>query len=557
MRLLLLAVATLAAGCATPHASQFTRPDELDAMAREPVPAPPRAMPLRDVASWTMQGELPLSVAHVPLTEAVGPLAPLIAQGAARGLVPTADLMCVAQQMARFELENDGSPGTLLQRFIETRCGTPSARVVVSSLFGEATEQHPDDELVAHWGKDVEKKLNEVPKGAYMGLAMVRGQGKARITLAWSFDEVQLEPVSIFPDGDVVRIRGVVGHDIEELYGSVNQGDFEAADCVKNTAVSLPRFELACPVRLSDASAWVGVWVRDRGRFLGHTVFETLAWPGRTPSATYTPPTRALLRDGSAAAFLETLNGLRTQLRRAPLTLAQAQSKQMNGLAPQYIAASRAQDAGRADRIALGLIAGWLVEAPVTQGLFTSSRVPAESAKELLAVMLEQPGGRRQLLGKDARLLAFGSTESSGVLDALVCTYSVVEEAQLSMDRVRDVLAALNAERTKHGLPAAQWVQLPSPVAPTAAEELRTGKTKPKEALERVMEETSALVRKPVHGYVLRTPSLDELTWPEELVKGGSPQVLLMLAWWKDPDLPWTSYCVMVVSFEGAAATQA
>jgi hypothetical protein len=556
MRLVLLAITALAAGCATPQ-SRFTRPDELDALAREPLPEPPHAMPLRDVETWTLDGELPVSVVHVPLAQAEGPLGALLAKASFdHGVVPSADLMCIAAQTARFELANEGTPGTLLQRFIETRCGSPSARVVLSSLFGDAAESHPDAELVEHWGADIEKHLSSVPKGAYVGLAMVRANGKARITLAWAFDEVQLDPISIFPDGDAVRIRGVVGHDVDDLFGSVNQGDFGSADCVKNTAVALPQFELACPVLPGDASAWVGVWVRDHGRFLGHTVFEALVWPKRAPSATYTRPTHALLRDASAAAFLEALNGLRAQQGRGPLSLAARQSEQVATLVPPYLAASRAQDAAKADRIALGLIAGWRVEQPVTQGLFTSSRVPAGSAKELLALMLEQPGGRRQLLSKDARVLAFGTAETAGVLDALVCTYSVVEEAELSTDRVRAVLEKLNAARTKRGLPAAQWVQLPAPVAPTATEDLRKGKAAPKEALERMMQETSQLVHKPVHGFVLRTPSLDELTWPEDLLT-GNPQVMLMLASWKDPELPWTSYCVMVVSFEGSTATQA
>jgi hypothetical protein len=551
-----LALAVFAAACATPT-SRFTKSEELDAMAREVLPPPPKVLPVRDVKTWELLGTLPTRVEHAQLTTLPGPFAQLLADAAAPGrFAVSADMMCIAEQIGRFELENEGTPGTLLEKFIQARCGTPSARVIVSSVFGDAPEAHPDAELAEHWGPDINKSLAAVPPGAFAGLSLVRGHGKARITLAWARDEVQLEPVSIFPEGDVVRVRGQVLHEVDEVSGSVNQGEFDAADCVRNTDVPLPHFELACQVHAGDASAWLGVWVRDRGRFLSHPVFETLVWPTHAPTATFTRPTHAVLRDGSAAAFLEALNALRVQLGRAPLKLAPAQSEQLTQMVPPYLAASRNQDAQRADRIALGLIAGWKVEGAVTEGRFSSSAVPADSANELLALMLEHPGGRHQLLAKDASVLALGMNVSGGLLDAMVCTYAMVEQAEPSSDRLMRVLASLNAERQRRGLKPGQYVQLPTDFASQVAAAVRSGNAHPMTALRRLMEETSQVVRQPVHGYWVPAASLDDVHWSGELLTDPSMHVLITFAPYKESDMPWTTYAILIVTFEGNAASQ-
>jgi hypothetical protein len=553
---LLLAAVLFTSACATQ--SPFTRTDELDALAKEPLAPAPKTLPVRDVASWTLDGDLPQAVGHVPLTQVEGAFAPVLADAAARQrLTVTADLTCVAEQLGRFELENDGAPGTLLEKFIFARCGTPSAHVRIGSQFGDAPDAHPDAELAEHWGADVSRSLAAVPPGASVGLALTRGNNKARVTLAWAVDEVQLEPVSIFPDGDVVRIRGAISHRVEEVTAAINQGEYDAADCVRNTDVALPRFELACPVRSADPSAWLGVWVRDPGRFLSHLVFETLVWPSRAPAATYTRPSHAVLRDGTPAAFLETLNALRTQLGRPPLQLAGPQSQQVSSLVAPYISASRTQNDTRADRIALGLIAGWKVEGPVTDGQFSSSAVPSSAANELLALMIEQPGGRRQLLSKQARVLAYGTTEASGVIAALVCTYSLIEEPEPTNDRLRTIVDSLNAARQKKGLAPAKWVQLPTAFAADVAREVRAGNAEPMAALRRLMEETSQVMSAPVRGYWLRAGSLDDVRWSGELLTEPAVSVLVTVAPYKDANMPWTSYAILVVTLEGNASTQA
>jgi hypothetical protein len=345
---------------------------------------------------------------------------------------------------------------------------------------------------------------------------------------------------------------------VEDVTGAINQGEYGAADCVRNTDVPLPRFELACPVHAGDASAWVGVWARDVGRFLSHPVFETLVWPNRAPAQSYVRPTHALLRDGSSAAFLEALNALRGQLGRTPLAMGAPQSEMVSKLVAPYLSASRTLDAKRADRIALGLIAGWRVDAPVREGRFSSSAIPAGSANELLAMILEHPGGRMQLLARDARVLAFGTSESQGVRHALVCTYSVIDEPEPTADRVRSVLESLNAARAKKGLAPGKWVQLPNTFAADVAHEVKAGNAHPMRALQRLMEETQTLMRVTVHGYWVPANSLDDVKWSGELLTDPTMQVLITIAPYKDPELPWTSYAILVVTFDATGAnTQA
>jgi hypothetical protein len=544
-------------GAACASTNQFTRPEELEEIARAPILKPPPEQKIAHVEQWKLEGPLPERIEHTALADASKPFARILAAAASQArFQPSQDLTCVAQQLARFELENDASPGVLLLRFIEARCGVPSPAVRTSSLFGEADAEITDEKIEAQWKIDFEKQLQQVSPGSFAGVALVRAKGKVRLVLAWALDEARIEPVSVYPDNDVVRVRGVIDHPVEEISAQINQGTDATADCIKNPEVKAPSFEFACPVQQGDPYDWLGVWAREPGRFISHPVLMTLVWPDRAPTDTFRRPSIGLSRDGSAEAFLESLNEQRKKLGRERVTLAPKQSDQVSALVAPYVAAELDGNGPLVDRIAMGLIAGWRVEGPVTNGWFTSYEVPNAAASELLSVLLELPGARSELLSKETQVVALGVSTRGGLTDSLVCTYGLLNEPQPTEDRQQQLIHQLNAERKRRGLPAAQWVQLPTAVEKEVAASVRSGSMAPDDGLEKLMIEANQLIHRGVRGWQFTASSLDKVKWPDELLERPTLQVMMTIAPWKRKDLPWTQYVFMVVLFEGAS-TQA
>ncbi|MBK7861853.1 MAG: hypothetical protein IPJ65_25210 [Archangiaceae bacterium] len=445
-----LSLLLLCVGCAT-SSSKFTRPDELEQIARDTV-APVPARKIAHLTSWALEHPLPERIEHVALTGTDTPVTQLALTAAAGRFRLTRDLTCIADERARIALAYDGAePGLVLSAFIEARCGSPSHHVRVWNLFGETRETETDDALITRWAESLTTGLAAIPAGATAGIALRRGGKKAHLAVAFSVDPARFEPISIYAEDGVVRVRGSMLNPTERVWGEINQGEDDSAPCVANPAVQLPDFELACPVRPGSPHDWVGIWSRAPGRFLGDTVLTAMVFSHRAPSPTFVNPTLGQQRDGSPQAFLEALNAQRSKMGRAPMTLSSPQTDVAKSLVPPYVAAQVRGDPLRADRIALGLIAGWRVEGAVTDGWFTSSEVPADAAPELLAALLELPGGRSQLLARGSHVLALGQLDNGGVTDSLVCTYSLLDEPQPSVERQRALFEQLNAERKRRG----------------------------------------------------------------------------------------------------------
>lgn len=537
--------------------NRFTRPEELEEIAKAPVPEVEHRK-IASVAEWELQGPLPDRVEHTQLSDASDGFTQLVLANGKGRFQLTQDLTCVSRERARFTLAHDGAaPGVLLRAFIEARCGTPSVSVRTWDLYGDVPDDVPDAELVKQWSKAVTEALPAVPDGAFAGIALQRSKGKARLVLSWARDEARLDPISIYPESDVVRVRGQLLVAAETLWARINQGEGDSAECVKNPDVKLPRFELACPVKPGSPHDWLGIWVREPGRFLGYPVLTTMVWSPGAATSKFVRPDHGLARDGSAEAFLEALNTQRTRLGRVPLVMSAPQAEQARSLVAPYVAAQLGGDAAKIDRIAMGLIAGWRVQGAVTEGNFTSAEVPAEAATELLAALLELPGGRHELLSKEARVLALGQIDRGGLIDSLICTYSLLDEPTPTVARQQALFDRLNAERKRRGLPPAQWVQLPTKTSEEVATAVREKGLDPADGIERLMADAVQIIRQPVKGWRFYASSLDEVTWPDELLERPTLQVMMTIAPFKRQDTPWTQYVFMVVLFEGASTTQA
>src|SRR5207237_948074 len=98
-------------------------------------------------------------------------------------------------------------------------------------------------------------------------------------------------------------------------------------------------------------------------------------------------------------SIFEGLNRARARARLAPVTLSAAQSSENTRLAGTLFEATRTNDHATADRIALGLMAGWEIGAMIRGGnVYVERAAPTRDPRVWLAVALEHPMGRSFLL---------------------------------------------------------------------------------------------------------------------------------------------------------------
>lgn len=119
---------------------------------------------------------------------------------------------------------------------------------------------------------------------------------------------------------------------------------------------------------------------------------------------TAAPPPGA---EEAARALVARVNELRRRHDVDPAELDEAQARLACRLAPRYLAATARGDAQVADAVALGMRAGWEVDAVVREGWFAASvGVRTRDLDAWLATSLEHPTLRRSLLDPRVSRLA-------------------------------------------------------------------------------------------------------------------------------------------------------
>ncbi|MEW5740029.1 MAG: hypothetical protein AB1938_13940 [Myxococcota bacterium] len=546
----------LSLGCATTSA-RFTSREELEKVLAAPKPVKVFKDASLDVDAWELAGPFPLEVADAP-HEADGVFSRFfLARAQAKGVRPTQPLACVARETARFILEKERYPGSLLRDFIVARCGSAASNVRLQSLSGEAPEDVGDDALLSRWESDVGKMVEALRAGQSGGLSLVRGGGKAVVVLASVTPSGSLEPLSIFPSPDgAVVLRGTAPAGAAELYAYANQGATKSVRCRDTGRFQLPSFEVTCQVDLADAHAWIEVGSAEKGRLLGHGFAQVLVWPGQQPSTRYVRPQYGTPGgELSPEGVLAKLNEVRTAGGLAPLELSSAQTADNRELAPFFFDAVFRGDDSQQDRIALGVIAGWRVESDISGGTIGSQWVEAPELSLLLAHQLESAGTRAMLLDPDNRVLAVGLYQEEGFVAALVSAYPKVGSTTWP-DSTEAVLVHLDEARKKEGRPEAQWVRLPSQLEKYLADGVAKRSFDDEEALERFMTEAAEVTRRPVQGWRIHASKLSQVDWPEGLLKKQKLDLLGVVTVQRKADEPWSDYLILVVVLLGDGVDQ-
>ncbi len=542
-------------------ASSFPSRQALAELKATPPPSAEKIFGQRspEVESWTLTGPLPTTLGIVPHA-ASSAWDNLLAQAAERkpGTVMASEGMhCVAREVGQFVLAKGALPGLGLETFIEGRCATLGANVELTYMSSEVSAEIDDDTVLANWRDSVNKMLAQ-KLGAGMRLAGVwfgRQVNRAVVVLASGQRRVHVEPVSLSPVDGKITLRGELFFDADSITAKINRGTFGYRDCRAAANVRPPQFVLECEVDPDDAHAWVEALGVPPGRVLGSFFLRFLALRQGEELATYSAPQlgEPVLAESAAAAAVglgTIVNRAREQAGLAPLEVSVAQSRVAAEVAPYYFAALLGQaPATVADKAVLGLQAGWEVSGLIQSGGFTSAwELGSRDLNHVFAAAIAHPYGRAALLDPELQRLAVGAVPMAKMegLAAVFCSYRLfigTEPGELA----QKVLESLTQARAARGASAPRLISGLGSIAAQAAEAMSKDGLAPERALDRFMRASVAQMRVGVRSWTLRTNTLENMEFPEELLTSPSLAVALAVAVVKPADQPWGQYVVLLI----------
>jgi hypothetical protein len=556
--LLALSLAVSAASCARPtrerRAGAFPAREELGSLAATLPGADLFDRRLQSVDRWDLEGPFPETLSLAP-REAAGAWEALLAERiSARPNVMMSEAMtCAARELARFNLEHDAGPTNELVDFIARRCGAVSVHIGWRGVRAQVPVEASEEEIFARWREQLGRSAAALGRGpTELGIAFVRGEGRAAAVLVSGQLRARLEPIERLPGADgAVVLKGEFNVPAQTVRALATRGTHGVVACEPDRSVRLPSFAWRCPVDPADPQVRIELATLPPGRVLGDAAVELIVWPQGAPAA--------FVRDagapgGPASADLaeelvRLVNEVRARAGSSPLRLERAQSEFARRLAGHYFAAQLGgAPVGVADLVALGMQAGYEVEGAVVSGGFAAGWTSGpDEAHALVSRWLASPFSRQVLLASAASSIAVGPLRISeaGGLAAIVGTYELLDP-RASAELPEKVVARLDAARARRGAPPVAWAPAPPP-AEEAMAALRAGELSTEAALEVVLRSCADSLGRGVRGWVVRVSSLEELEFAEELLRGEPPLVLVAVGHFQPEDWPWWQHVVILV----------
>jgi hypothetical protein len=420
----------------------------------------------------------------------------------------------------------------------------------------DVTDSVPDEAVIAA----VHKQLGQLDAAATQaGVALVRDARRAVVVIAHATPSVTVEAFSQVVD--VTRgltIRGRVLFEVDSLRAIINRSEYGVGPCTLDPAIALPAFSMRCELAPGDESAWVQVLALPRGRVLGREVLGLLALRSSDVATHYQPPhgDSPLPVQNPAefeAAVPKLVNAVRAQIGLAPLQIAPKQSSVASAMSAAFFSSLLSEETAArevADRITLGLLAGWDVRGGIISGGALTASVVLESsdAKRWLAEALERPVGRAVLLDPKTRVLAVGAAvqQAPSVLAGVALTYAFFEDEVTPGTRAMQVLERLGQVRKARGLGRTLLVR----DAPGMQEELarvHNCTETPGRALDSVMHAMVDALGRDVHGFAWEAQDLDGVEFPDALLQKGDLALAAGVTYYRAEGGAWGQYVVLFV----------
>lgn len=598
------AASLVAAACATSggglkpieRKEQFPSREQLAQIQAEPAPQPSLQRVERAiVAEWQLAGPLPNQIGPVPRTPE-DELDELAASFAARrdGVEATEAMRCVAREVGLFYLEHFADPEQELQRFMEHRCGTSSSYVLAAKLYWE-------EGAGAQWGQanhdgtattrldghlaDMLGTQEHAEVGGWFG----SNDKMAAAVVVVGFQRLHLEPMpmTVVEDGEF-DVRGhFFDKDVDIVTALVNQGAYEAARCWPLLA-ELPEFHLRCKAQKTDTQAGFEIYTQREGDLIASSRLWQRVWPSGNPATKYVRHGQPVSEPAAEAAapapevaegegtekrpvddnpaeprpvaeheefdtspqaiakrVVELVNERRAEARLKPVTLAEKQSASAHALAPHYFDAQQVDNRKR-EEIMFGLLAGWEVRGSIIDGSFYSIAMwggPRQIVNDLTA----RPGARDLVFGPDVATLSVGARyhEGSKTLGAMIHGWRFVPDDTHAqrVDRFLDFLA--KSRRARGSKPPKKEASLEG-YADKLAEQLSAGEIELHVAAYRAMNRATASYQMDTRVWYFEAHDPTEIVLPPEVLDTEPLRVMVVIAPYKPPKSPWSTYGVII-----------
>ena len=505
------------------------------------------------VDSWALAGPFPSEATITPVKPSTPWELALAHAVPAVGNALSVELQCIAREVARFMVARKDYPGNSLQKFIERRCATTASRVHLNSLTGEIPPTVTEAQWIAEWKDDLAKLAQPLGTPDVAGLCVLR-EGKFGVMVLASADVSArfTQPVPLVGTTGTVIVRGRLAMGGAERIGAlINKGALAVEQCKTLDAVSSPEFAFECPVDAADLRTTLEIVKWDAGRILGSEVASFLLWPKAAPVSVWQRPSGGgdVPKGEFNARFLRAVNALRAGAKLSQLTLSQPQSDSAALLAPHYFAAGFGEgDALDADRIALGMMAGWDVGVDIVSSGFGSEWLSGtRDLSVFLEFVLDSPYTRKAVTEPRATLLAVGSVEgAASSLAAIFSTYVPMGQFDRKESEIA-IITRLNQMRLDRKLGLAQWTLWPQDEGALVAANLAGKRWGPDEAAHYALEKTSEVAKGRVTGYVQLVDDLDNFQFPPEVLTRPDINVFLAVGVYRGADWAQSRYVVCFV----------
>jgi len=510
-----------------------------------------------DVPTWTIKTAVPAPNAAYPAETAWDHY---FAEHLADKAKLSAALRCAATETARYFVEAGGYPDDGTRRYLVERCGSTLPTAQLGYLNGDVPDSVTDAVLIDKYKKSIEELLSSGPieSAAQLGFGAAREKGKVAIVVLAGSPKAELGNFSPLVPGTSFELSGKVSADSVFALALVNKGAAGVATCEPDRRLKLPAVAFTCPFDASDAQARVEIATRKADRVLMNVELAALVRHEDDAGLTYAPSavgTDAVAADATAfqTALFAELNEVRAKAGSSPLALEPKQSDVNERLAPHLYVASTGGDAALADRIGLGVLAGWDVGGVIRDGgIYWGSVTSTRSPTRFLSYALESPFGRYILLDPQMSRIAVGASAlpPSGAM-ALLTTYSLFQGKDHTADE-NTLFAELTKRRLarNHSAPkrTEREVALATALARVATHTATTG-----DAMHEAMDRVVTNEGRSVGAWVVETADLRQIPWTEAILTEEPLEVEIGVTHYKAPGGAWGQYAVMVLTRKPAS----
>jgi hypothetical protein len=463
----------------------------------------------------------------------------------------SAGLHCSALELGTFTLNFGGRPTQKLERLIHGRCGNTVSSISSFRMAGTINADMSEAELVQRWQSELQKFFTSVLKDSHdniVAVRLVRKEKKAEIIVLSAYQQMVINPVLLVTDNVTsLQITGkVLSKSAGHVTGLVNKGKTQFAECGVDPMVHFPNFKLNCPVFNNDTHHWIQLGWRPKNRMLMTSGAMILMH-----QSNWEPTLSDAAGEGQAqfsgdiqtqrAEIIKEINDIRKEASLPALVLEAKESVTHQRLLGPLMKARTESDFRTADKISLGLMAGWDVPSVIRNGSFLlSASFRNRNFKEWLDDTMDIPIGRATIMSPESTAIAIGVTTeaNSQFVATALTTYALFDTETFDKQMRNKLIDKLQASRQAAGMVPAEILPEPPSVA-NITSRLRTDQVSTSSAINEYLNAVSQQHNKSVTGHVIEFTGKESIDWPANYVTAQTLSLSVSVGHHRLPGSPW------------------